>query len=35
MISVKGGTQTWSNSPQKVDYKSDGSQTISATDKEK
>lgn len=35
MISVKGGTQTWSTSPQRVDFKSDGSQSISASDKEK
>lgn len=34
-MNVKGGTQTWSNSPQRADFKSDGNQTISATDKEK
>src|SRR5262245_60042138 len=35
MIGVKTGTQTWSNSQQRTDFKSDGAQTISATDKEK
>ncbi len=35
MINVKGGTQTWSNSPQRTDFKSDGAQNISATDKQK
>ena len=35
MISVKGGTQTWSSSPQRADFKSDGAQTISASDKQK
>jgi len=35
MMSVKGGTQTWSNAPQRSDFKSDGAQTMSATDKEK
>jgi flagellar basal-body rod modification protein FlgD len=35
MISVKGGTQTWSSSPQRTDFKSDGAQTMSATDKQK
>jgi flagellar basal-body rod modification protein FlgD len=35
MMSVKGGTQTWSTAPQKVDYKSDGANNISAADKEK
>jgi flagellar basal-body rod modification protein FlgD len=34
-MNVKGGTQTWSNSPQRADFKSDGNQTISAADKEK
>jgi flagellar basal-body rod modification protein FlgD len=35
MMSVKGGTQTWSTAPQKVDYKSDGAQNLSATDRAK
>lgn len=35
MISVKGGTQTWSSSPQRTDFKSDGAQNISASDKDK
>lgn len=35
MISVKGGTQTWSTAAQKVDYKTDGAQKISAADKSK
>lgn len=35
MISIKGGTQTWSTAPQKVDYKSDGAQNLSATDRTK
>ena len=35
MMGVKGGTQTWSNSPQRSDFKSDGAQNISATDKQK
>lgn len=35
MISVKGGTQTWSNSVQRADFKSDGAQNLSATDKTK
>jgi len=33
MISVKGGTQTWSSAPQQVSSKSDGTQNISATDR--
>src|SRR5689334_11359839 len=33
MIGVKTGTQTWSNSPQRTDWKSDGAQNISAIDK--
>lgn len=35
MIGIKTGTQTWSNSQQRTDFKSDGAQTISATDKQK
>ncbi len=35
MIGVKTGTQTWSSSPQRTDFKSDGTQTVSALDKEK
>src|SRR4051812_2155313 len=35
MIGVKGGTQTWSSAPQRADFKSDGAQNISATDREK
>jgi flagellar basal-body rod modification protein FlgD len=35
MISVKGGTQTWSTAPQRTDFKSDGAQSMSASDKEK
>ena len=35
MMGVKGGTQTWSNSPQQAANKSDGAQNMSATDKEK
>lgn len=35
MISVKGGTQTWSTAPQKTDFKSDGAQNLSATDRAK
>ncbi|MGE0526194.1 MAG: flagellar hook assembly protein FlgD [Bdellovibrionales bacterium] len=35
MISVKGGTQTWSNAQQRTDFKSDGLQNVSATDREK
>jgi flagellar basal-body rod modification protein FlgD len=35
MIGVKTGTQTWSTSQQRADFKSDGTQTISATDKQK
>lgn len=35
MMGVKGGTQTWSNTPQRADFKSDGRQTMSAADKEK
>jgi flagellar basal-body rod modification protein FlgD len=35
MIGIKTGTQTWSNSPQRTDFKSDGTQSLSATDKQK
>lgn len=35
MIGVKTGTQTWSNSQQRTDFKSDGAQTLSANDKSK
>lgn len=35
MIGVKTGTQTWSTSPQRTDFKSDGTQSVSALDKEK
>lgn len=35
MIGIKTGTQTWSNSLQRTDFKSDGTQTMSAADKEK
>jgi len=35
MMSVKGGTQTWSSAPQQADFKSDGAQNISASDKQK
>jgi flagellar basal-body rod modification protein FlgD len=35
MIGVKGGTQTWSNSPQRTDFKSDGTQNLSASDRGK
>src|SRR5580692_8148517 len=35
MMSVKGGTQNWSKAPQQVDYKSEGMQTISASDQNK
>lgn len=35
MISVKGGTQTWSSTPQPADRRSEGLQNISATDKKK
>jgi flagellar basal-body rod modification protein FlgD len=35
MINIKTGTQTWSNSQQRTDFKSDGTQTISASDKQK
>ena len=34
-MNIKGGTQTWSNSVQHTDFKRDGAQTLSATDKEK
>jgi flagellar basal-body rod modification protein FlgD len=34
-MNVKGGTQTWSSSQQRTDFKSDGLQTVSAADKEK
>src|ERR1700753_3724608 len=32
MMSVKGGTQTWSTSPQRTDFKSDNTHNVSATD---
>lgn len=35
MMSVKGGTQTWSSSPQRTDFKDNNPNTLSATDKEK
>lgn len=35
MIGVKTGTQTWSNSAQRTDFKSDNKQTVSALDKDK
>lgn len=35
MISISGGTKTWSDSPQQTDYKSDGKQTVSADDRAK
>lgn len=35
MIGVKTGTQTWSNSAQRTDFKSDNTQTVSAHDKAK
>jgi flagellar basal-body rod modification protein FlgD len=35
MISVKGGTQTWSNAKQESSLKGDGSQSISSADQEK
>ena len=35
MISVKGGTQTWTNTPQASSMKGDNSQSISAADSEK
>lgn len=35
MIGVKTGTQTWSNSAQRTDFKSDGAQNLSASDKAK
>ncbi len=35
MIGVKTGTQTWSNSPQRTDFKSDNVQTMSASDRQK
>lgn len=35
MIGVKTGTQTWSNSQQRTDFKSDGKQTVSASDRQK
>lgn len=34
-MDVKTGTQTWSNAVQRADFKSDGTQTMSATDKAK
>ncbi len=35
MIGVKTGTQTWSSSPQRTDFKSDNTQTVSALDRAK
>jgi len=35
MINIKSGTQTWSNSTQRSDFKSDGAQTVSASDRDK
>ena len=35
MIGVKTGTQTWSSSVQRTDFKSDGTQNVSAVDKQK
>lgn len=35
MIGVKGGTKTWSDAPQRADFKSDGAQNVSAADREK
>ncbi len=35
MISVKGGTQTWSTAKQESSLRGDGNQTLSASDKEK
>jgi flagellar basal-body rod modification protein FlgD len=35
MMNIKGGTQTWSNAPQRTDFKSDGNQNVNAIDKEK
>lgn len=35
MINVKGGTKTWSDAPQRTDFKSDGAQNMSAADKSK
>ncbi len=34
MISIKPGTQTWTNSPQQSGLKSDGSQNLSATERD-
>lgn len=35
MIGIKGGTQTWSSSPQHTDFKPDGAQNLSAADRSK
>ena len=35
MISVKGGTKTWSDAPQRADFKSENTQNVSAVDKDK
>lgn len=35
MIGVKTGTQTWSTSQQRTDFKSDGAQNVSAVDRQK
>jgi flagellar basal-body rod modification protein FlgD len=35
MMSVKGGTQTWSSAPQQTERKTEGAERISAADKEK
>jgi len=35
MINVKGGTQTWSSSPQRADFKSDNAHNVSASDQAK
>jgi flagellar basal-body rod modification protein FlgD len=34
-MNVKGGTQTWSNAPQRTEFKSEGSSNISANDSNK
>jgi flagellar basal-body rod modification protein FlgD len=35
MIGVKGGTKTWSDAPQRTDFKADNTNAVSAADKEK
>src|SRR5690606_22005598 len=35
MISIKGGTQTWSNAEQQSSLRGDGTQNMSAADREK